>query len=243
MSKKVAMITGASVGIGRAVALRMASEKIDLVLVDINETALNKVVEEVTALGVKALAFVADVSNEERVNEVVKEANKEFGKIDILVNNAAIWRCFDSFINLETEKWRKIIDVNVLGAVYCIKAVLPKMIENKYGRIVNVASVAGVYGNAGMSAYSATKGALIAMTKALSKEVISDGIIVNSVAPGLVSPSDNEDIDYFELSDRCYAGRTGTDRENANAIYFLCSDEVGYIVGQNIQVDGCRRML
>jgi len=243
MSKKVAMITGASVGIGRAVALRMASEKIDLVLVDINETALNKVVEEVTALGVKALGFVADVSNEERVNEVVKKANEEFGKIDILVNNAAIWRCFDSFINLETEKWRKIIDVNVLGAVYCIKAVLPKMIENKYGRIVNVASVAGVYGNAGMSAYSATKGALIAMTKALSKEVISDGIIVNSVSPGLVSPSDNEDIDYFELSDRCYAGRTGTDRENANAIYFLCSDEVGYIVGQNIQVDGCRRML
>lgn len=243
MKEKIALITGASVGIGRAVALRMAEEKINLVLFDIDEENLLKVKEETEKLGVKTLIYKVDISNEDEVNKAVNEAIKVFGKIDILVNNAAIWRCFDKFIDLETEKWKKIIDVNIMGTVYCTKAVLPKMIENKYGRIVNVASVAGVYGNATMSAYSATKGALISMTKALAKEVVSNGIIVNSVSPGLVSPSDNEDIDYYELSDRCYAGRSGTDRENANVIYFLCSDEVGYLVGQNIQVDGSRRLL
>ena len=117
------------------------------------------------------------------------------------------------------------------------------MLENAYGRIINVASVAGVYGNAKMAHYSATKGAVIAMTRALAKEVTDQGVLVNCVSPGSVSNSQNEDIDFFSPSELSFMGRTGTDRENANLILFLASDEASYISGQNIQIDGCRKKM
>ena len=128
-----------------------------------------------------------------------------------------------------------------MGTVYCTKAVLSKMLENRYGKIINVASVAGVYGIANMVHYSATKGAVIAMTRALAKEVIDKGVYVNCVSPGSVSPAENLDMDYYEDSQHCFLGRTGTDNENANLICFLASDEATYIAGQNIQIDGCRK--
>jgi 3-oxoacyl-[acyl-carrier protein] reductase len=128
-----------------------------------------------------------------------------------------------------------------MGTVYFTKAVLPSMIENSWGRIINVASVAGVYGNAMAAHYSATKGAVIAFTKALAKEVKDKGVLVNSVSPGSVSPSNVEDIDYTVESQLSFMGRTGSDRENANLICFLASDEASYIAGQNIQIDGCRK--
>lgn len=115
------------------------------------------------------------------------------------------------------------------------------MLENGYGRIINVGSVAGVYGNANMVHYSTTKGALITMTKALAKEVADKGVLVNCVSPGSVSPSENKDMNYFENSELSFIGRTGTDMENANLICFLASDEASYISGQNIQIDGCRK--
>ena len=117
------------------------------------------------------------------------------------------------------------------------------MVKNGYGRIINVASVAGVYGNAKMSAYSATKGAVIAFTKALAKEVTSKGVLVNAVSPGSVSPSDISDIDHSQPSELSFMGRTGTDRENADLICFLASDKASYISGQNIQIDGCRKRM
>ena len=141
------------------------------------------------------------------------------------------------------ETWRKLLDVNVMGVVYCTNAVLPNMLKNGYGRIVNVSSVAGVYGNPSMSVYSATKGAVISMTKALAKEVVEKGIVVNCISPGMVSPSDNPDIEHAQPTDMCYAGRTGSDRENADLICFLASEKNGYVVGQNIQIDGCRRRI
>lgn len=115
------------------------------------------------------------------------------------------------------------------------------MLLKKYGRIINVASVAGVYGNANMVQYSATKGALISMTKALAKEVADKGVTVNAVSPGSVSPAENSDMDYFESSELSFMGRTGTDMENADLICFLASDEASYISAQNIQIDGCRK--
>lgn len=115
------------------------------------------------------------------------------------------------------------------------------MLENRYGRIINISSVAGVYGNANMVHYSATKGAIISFTKALAKEVADKGILVNSVSPGSVSPSENVNMDYFENSELSFMGRTGTHMENANLICFLASDEASYITGQNIQIDGCRK--
>ena len=240
---KVAMITGASVGIGRAVALCLAEQGADLVLLDINTELLQNVGEEAKKFGNRVLTYECDVSNEERVNEVVSDAIKCFGKVDILVNNAALWRDRSSFAESSSDLWKRYMDVNVMGVYYCTRAVIGNMLENGYGRIINVASVAGVYGNANMVHYSATKGAIITMTSALAKEVAEKGILINCVSPGSVSPSQNEDMDFFKPSDLSYMGRTGTDRENANLILFLASDEASYISGQNIQIDGCRKKL
>jgi len=241
MKNRVAMITGASVGIGRAVALQMAEKGAKLVLLDMNQETLAQLEEELKAYNTEVMAFVCDVSDEQAVNEAVQSATEKFGGIDILVNNAAIWRVRNLFWKNSIETWRKLFDVNVMGVVYCTNAVLPKMMEKGYGRIVNVASVAGVYGNANMSVYSATKGALISMSKALAKEVVQMGIIVNCVSPGMVSPSVELDMEYTKATDKCYAGRTGSDRENADLICFLASEKNGYVVGQNIQIDGCRK--
>ena len=238
---KTVFITGAAVGIGRATAIKFAKDGANVVLTDINADALEDVKKEIEEYTKNVLALQCDVSDEQSVYDVVKKSYDVFGKIDILVNNAALWRCWVPFTEASADEWRKFIDVNIMGVVYCTKAVLPQMIENNYGKIINVASVAGVYGNTNMVHYSATKGALIAMTKALAKEVADKGVLVNCVSPGSVSPSDNKDMNYFEDSDLSFMGRTGTDMENANLICFLASDEASYISGQNIQIDGCRK--
>ena len=240
-TNKVALVTGAAVGIGRATAILLAQNGAKLVLVDINSEKLEALKAELAEYGDKILTFVCDVSNEQCVYEVAEESLKAFGKIDILVTNAALWRSKSSFLNTPTEEWKKYIDINVMGTVYFTKAVLPSMLEHSWGRVINVASVAGVYGNANMAHYSATKGAVIAFTKALAKEVTDKGVLVNSVSPGSVSPSDNYDIDHTQESTLSFMGRTGSDRENANLIYFLASDAASYISGQNIQIDGCRK--
>ena len=238
---KTVFITGAAVGIGRAVAIKFAMGGANLVLADIDEASLASVKAEAEVYTQNVLTFNCDVSNEERVYDVVKNAESVFGKIDILINNAALWRCWAPFTDTSTDEWRKFIDINIMGVVYCTKAVLPKMLENGYGRIINVSSVAGVYGNANMVHYSTTKGALIAMTKALAKEVTDKGVLDNCVSPGSVSPSENKDMNYFADSELSFMGRTGTAMENANLICFLASDEASYISGQNIQIDGCRK--
>ena len=238
---KVALVTGASVGIGRATAIEMAKEGAKLVLLDINEETLAALKQELAAYTANALTYSCDISNQERVNEVVADALNTFGKVDILVNNAALWRDRSAFVDVDMEVWKKYFDINVHGTAYVTQAVLPGMLEREWGRVINVASVAGVYGNAKMACYSATKGALIAFTKALAKEVSEKGVLVNAVSPGSVSPSDNPDIEYTQPSQLSFMGRTGSDRENANLICFLASDDASYIAGQNIQIDGCRK--
>lgn len=238
---KTALVTGAAVGIGRAVAIKFAAEGANVVIVDVNYDKLCSVKSEIEAFTKNVLAVECDITDERKVYETVKYAESVFGKVDILVNNAAVWRCWAAFTDTPTDEWRKFLDVNIMGTVYFTKAVLPKMLENKYGRIVNVASVAGVYGNANMVHYSATKGAIISMTKALAKEVSSSGVLVNSVSPGSVSPAEEADLNYTQPSELSFIGRTGSDTENANLICFLASDEASYISGQNIQIDGCRK--
>ena len=240
-NNKVALITGAAVGIGRATAILLAEKGASLVLVDIDVAKLEDLKSELSVYDVKILTFAIDVSDEAAAYEATDKAITEFGRIDLLVNNAALWRDQSSFIDTPTSTWRKFIDINIMGVVYFTRAVLPSMLENKWGRIINVASVAGVYGNANMAHYSATKGAIIAFTKALAKEVTDKGVLVNSVSPGSVSPSDNYNIDHTQESQLSFMGRTGSDRENANLIYFLASDEASYISAQNIQIDGCRK--
>lgn len=238
---KTALVTGAAAGIGRAVAIRFAQYGAKVAILDLNEEKLEYVKKEIEAYTKDVIALKCDISQESEVYEAVKKAEDTLGNIDILVNNAAIWRYLDSFTNVSTDEWRKYMDINVMGTVYCTKAVLSKMLENHYGKIVNVSSVAGVYGIANMVHYSATKGAVIAMTRALAKEVIDKGVYVNCVSPGSVSPAENLDMDYYEDSQHCFLGRTGTDNENTNLICFLASDEATYIAGQNIQIDGCRK--
>ncbi len=240
---KVAVVTGAAVGIGRAAAIRFAAEGAKVVALDVNKERLDALLTELNEYTPDALTLVCDVSDENAVNEAFAKARAAFGRVDILVNNAALWRDVLPFMETPTDMWKKYIDINVMGVVYCTKAALGDMIANKYGRVINVASVAGVYGKGCMVHYSATKAALINMTAALAKEVVADGVLVNCVSPGSVSPSENGDMDYHCPSDLAYMGRTGTDNENANLICFLASDESSYISGQNIQIDGCRRFL
>ena len=240
---KTALVTGASVGIGRAVAMKLAQNGANLVLLDIDYEKLEVLKGELAEYNREVLIFKCDVSDENAVNEAIGAAEKKFGKIDIAVNNAALWKNVSPFLDVPIDLWKKYIDINVMGTVYVCRAVLPKMLENNYGKIVNVASVAGVYGNPKMTHYSATKGAVISFTKALAKEVADKGIYVNSVSPGTVSPSQNPDVNYYQEAERAYMGRSGTDMENANLICFLASDESGYILGQNIQIDGCRKIV
>lgn len=238
---RVALITGAAVGIGRAAALKFAEYGADIIIADVNEEKLNAVIGELKQYDIRAKGYVCNVCDEAQVREVIADGLAEFGKIDILVNNAALWRCWSPFVETPVDEWKKFMDVNIMGTVYFTKMVLPGMIEQGYGRIINVASVAGVYGNANMVHYSATKGAVIAMTKALAKEVAKDGITVNSISPGSVSPSENGDPNYSQPSELSFMGRTGTNMENAGLICYLASEEAGYISGQNIQIDGCRK--
>jgi len=240
---KIALITGAAVGIGRATALELAEYGAGVILLDVNYEKLESLKNELKAYTDKVLIYKCDISDESCVNELVADALAKMGKIDILINNAALWRGHSNFIDTPIDVWKRFMDVNVMGTVYVTKAVLPSMIEQSYGRIINVASVAGVYGNGAMAHYSATKGAVISFTKALAKEVVGQGVLVNAVSPGSVSPSDNEDVNFHKPSELSHMGRTGTDRENADLICFLASDRSSYITGQNIQIDGCRKRL
>ena len=240
---KVAMITGASVGIGRAVALQMAQKGADLVLLDINMEKLQSVYGELESFGTKVLIYECNVSDEQAVRDTVADAVSRLQKIDILVNNAAIWRDMVPFNEASTELWKRYLDINVMSVFYCTQAVINGMLENNYGRIINVASVAGVYGNANMVHYSATKGALIAMTKALAKEVSGKGVLVNAVSPGSVNSSKDDNVNAVSPSELSFMGRTGSANENADLICFLASDNASYISGQNIQIDGCRKKM
>lgn len=239
--KKTALITGAAVGIGRAAAIKFAEKGYNLVLIDVNYDGLESVRKECSEADV--MIEKCDISNESAVKEAVKKAYEKFGSVDVLVNNAALWRGFTPFISVSADVWKSFLEINVMGTVYMTQAVLEKMTENGWGRIINVASVAGVYGNANMVCYSATKGAVISMTKALAKETTEHGVTVNAVSPGSVSPAENSDINYTQKSELAFAGRTGSDAENAELILFLASDEAGYISGQNIQIDGCRKKM
>lgn len=235
---KTAFITGAGKGIGKAIALGMASKGANLILADINEEALEAVVLAAAAFRVKVKKAVFDVADENAVRNAMKESIEEFGQIHILINNAGIY-LGNQFVESTSDVWKRCIDINILGTMYPTHAVLPHMIEKGYGRIVNIGSVAGEYGISYFVDYSMTKGAIISFTKALAKLVADKGITVNCVSPGSIDVTDGNN----KMEEHSFMGRAGTPEECANLVMFVASDEASYISGQNYLVDGCRKKM
>ena len=238
MENKVALITGASRGIGKACALRLAKEGCDIAITYAgNDEAANKTVEEIKALGVNAKAYKFDVSNQAEVDENIAKIIEDFKRIDVLVNNAGITRD-DLFIRMTEDKWSAVINTNLNSAFYVTKPVVKLMMKQRFGSIVNTTSVVGVYGNVGQANYSAAKAGLIGFTKSLAKELGARNIRVNAVAPGFIATDMTKDLanidEYLKLIS---LKRLGTADDVAQAVKFLAVDS-DYITGQVLEVDG-----
>lgn len=241
MGNKVALITGGTRGIGRAIALKLSEEGYNIAISYINNNKkAQEVVDEIEKNNVKALAIKADVSKEEEVNNMMKVINKELGNIDVLVNNAGITRD-NLLIRMKTEDWDQVIDTNLRGVFLCTKAVARGMMKKRYGKIVNIASIVGISGNTGQGNYSASKAGVIGFTRSIAKELGSRGINVNVVAPGFIETDMTqvlEDNIKDEMLKSIPLNRAGKPEDVANLVVFLCSEKADYITGQVIHVDG-----
>ncbi len=241
LENKVAVVTGASRGIGRAIAEALARNGADVVCGDkLEQQAQETAANIAAATGRRTSGCLVDVSNHESAKGFIECALSEFGKIDILVNNAGITRD-NLLMRIDESDWDLVLNVNLKGAYNCCKAVLRSMMKQRYGRIVNISSVVGLSGNAGQTNYSASKAGLIGFTKSLAKEVGSRNITVNAVAPGYITTALTD-----VLSDEYRAaavkatpmGRLGTPEDIAYAVAFLVSDQASFITGQVLSVDG-----
>jgi 3-oxoacyl-[acyl-carrier protein] reductase len=237
---RVALVTGAAQGIGRAIALALAEVGADIAGGDVNLEGMEKTAKEIEALGWKALAVKLDVSDPASVKEAVGKVLEAWGKIDILVNNAGITK--DNLImRMKREDWDRVLSINLNGAFHCIQAVLPGMVKQRYGRIINIASVVAQAGNAGQANYISSKAGLIGLTKAVASEVGSRTITVNAVAPGFIATAMTENLPEpvkQRMMSLIPLGRMGTDRDIASAVRFLASEEAGYITGHVLNVNG-----
>ncbi len=237
MSEKLALVTGASRGIGKACAFELAKAGYDIAVNFAgNEEAANKTVEEIKALGVDAAAFKFDVSNQEEAAKGVEAVIEKFGRIDILVNNAGITRD-GLFMRMSAENWNAVINTNLSSAFYVSQPVVKVMMKQRSGAIVNMSSVVGVSGNAGQANYSAAKAGLIGLTKTLAKELGSRGIRVNAIAPGFINTDMTKDLDTSKFTDFIPLKRLGEPEDIAKAVKFLAVD-ADYITGQVLEVDG-----
>jgi 3-oxoacyl-[acyl-carrier protein] reductase len=241
LAGKTALITGSSQGIGRATAIRLAQSGANIVInYRNNSSAAQEAKEIIEALGRKCIAIKADVSQEEEVQHLFTEATQEFGPIAILVNNAGTTR--DKLIlQMSLADFEHVMGTNLRSAFLCTKAALRGMMKARWGRIVNVASIAGLLGSAGQANYAASKAAILALTLSTAREMASRNVTANAVTPGFV-PTEltstlTEQQREFILSNTLL-GRFGTTDEVAAAIHFLCLPEAGYITGQILSVDG-----
>lgn len=240
LSGKTAFVTGASQGIGKACALELARAGADVVLASRNLERLEKVADEVRAVGRQALVVSLDLANPDTIKPAFAKAQEKFSKIDILVNNAGVTR--DGLVlRMKRADWQEVLDTNLTGAYLCIQAALAGMVKRRYGRIVNIASVVGQSGNPGQANYVSSKAGLIGLTKAVATEVATRNITVNAVAPGFIATAMTGKIPE-EARDKIMArvpvGRMGTDLEVAHAVRFLASDDAAYITGHVLNVNG-----
>lgn len=241
LENKVALVTGASRGIGREIALTLAGYGA-AVIVNYNgsKERADEVVEMITAAGGRAVAVQADVASAEGVSGLFDEALQSFGRVDILVNNAGITK--DNLIlKMSEEEYDAVMDTNLKGAFLCMKQAAKLMLKQKGGRIINISSISGIIGNAGQANYCAAKAGMIGMTKALARELGSRGITVNAVAPGFIETEMTD-----KLPEQIKAGmlaqiplkRAGAVKDIAEAVAFLASERASYITGQTLQVNG-----
>ena len=240
LSGRVALVTGASQGIGRTCALKLAAQGAIVAAVARNQEKLDELVKEITTAGGKASAFALDVANEDQVKAVFKESIAQLGKIDILVNNAGITK--DTLImRMKRADWDAVINTNLTSAYLCTQQVISSMLKQRWGRIINITSVFGQTGQAGQANYAASKAGLIGLTMAIAREVASRNITCNAVAPGFIETSMTAVLsDEFKQTavKMIPLGRVGTPEDIANSVAFLASEEAGYITGHVLNVNG-----
>jgi 3-oxoacyl-[acyl-carrier protein] reductase len=240
LSGRIAFITGASQGIGRTCALRLAKEGAAVAVAARNQEKLHELVGEITAAGGTAAAFPLDVANEDQIKETIKAAIAQFGKIDILVNNAGITR--DQLVmRMKRADWDAVLQTNLTSAYLCIQQVIPSMLKQRWGRIINITSVFGQMGQAGQANYAASKAGLIGLTMAIAREVGSRNITCNAVAPGFIeTPMTAVLGDEFKQAavKQIPLGRVGSSEDVAGAVAFLASDDAAYITGHVLSVNG-----
>jgi 3-oxoacyl-[acyl-carrier protein] reductase len=237
---RVALVTGAAQGIGRAIALTLAKAGATVAVADIMEDKLSAVVGEITAAGGQAASFKMNVADEDNVKQALKDVVGKLGRLEILVNNAGIAR--DQLImRMKRQDWDLVLGINLTGVFLCTQAALPVMLKQRWGRIVNIASIFGQMGQGGQANYSASKAGVIGLTMATAREVASRNITANAIAPGFIETAMTQAL-APELREAMFKqipmGRPGLDADVANAVKFLASEEANYITGNVIKVNG-----
>ena len=242
LNNKIAIVTGASQGIGETIAVEMAKSGANVFCLARNKNALESTINKIISNGDKASAYSCDISDNEQFNNIVTDIFKEYGSIDILVNNAGITN--DTLLmRMSDDQWDSVLNINLKGSFTCTRSVIKYMMKKKSGRIINITSIVGLTGNAGQANYAASKAGLIGMTKSIAKEVASRGITANCIAPGWIETAMtdqlNDDLKNKFLS-QIPTGKIGYPKDIANTVIFLASKEAEYITGQTITVDGGR---
>ena len=237
---RVAIVTGGAQGIGRAIVMALAEAGANIAITNIRCAKLDQTIQELKDMGRQALKFCVDVTDVEAVQEMVEQTIATWGKIDILVNNAGITK--DNLVmRMKTEDWAAVLKTNLDGTFYCTRAVLSSMVRNRFGRIINFASVVAQAGNVGQANYIASKAGIIGLTKAVAQEVAKRNITVNAIAPGFIATPMTEVLPA-EIKEKMLGmipmGRMGTDNDVARGVLFLASPETSYITGHVLNING-----
>jgi 3-oxoacyl-[acyl-carrier protein] reductase len=240
LTDKIAIVTGASRGIGRSIALALAAQGAKVVASARNAEALTELIAEIKSLGGDALAVVGDVAVEEDANNLVKQAVDVYGQVDVLINNAGITRD-GLLLRMKNEDWDAVLDTNLKGAFLCTRAVAKVMSKQRAGRIINISSVVGEMGNAGQANYCASKAGLLGLTKSVARELARRNVTVNAITPGFIVTDMTEDMTdkaKDAMTEQIPLGRLGSSEDIASAVIFLASDQSAYITGQVLGVNG-----